>query len=314
VPGPKNSSKRIAPGAYDALVDALAAVFWNKQPFERFVRLSLRDHPEVLAGIDFGGVKRQAASDLVMRLASNEPKYQPVALELMLAVADIDDFPNLRSQADGTELVTRARTCVAILRRWTAQYGELADARERLAAQQRAEEERTAARRSLSALLLELKAEFLGMHAESDPQERGRRLEPFLNRLFALFDLTPRSSFRLVDEQLDGAFTFSTDDYLLEAKWENHVAGREDVDVLAQKVQRKGKNTLGLFLAISGFSESAVRAHSNCGSGLILMDGSDLFAILDEQISLVDVLEAKRRHLSETGLPLLTVVDMLRNG
>jgi hypothetical protein len=306
-------AKRIAPAAYDALVDALAVIFWNKQPFERFVRLTLRDHPAVLAAIDFGGLKRQAAGDLVMRLASDEDKYQDVTLDLMLGVARMDHFANLESQADAAQLVTAAQEAVQALRAWTEQYGELAEARERLAAQQQADAERSATRRSVSAVLEELKSEFLAMYTETDAQKRGRALEPFLNRLFSLFDLAPRNSFKLDDEQVDGAFTFSTDDYVLEAKWENHPASREDVDVLAQKVLRKGRNTLGLFLAVSGFSEPALRAHSNKGGGLIFMEGTDLYAVLDEQMSLVDALEAKRRHLSETGLPLLLVSEMLRN-
>jgi hypothetical protein len=305
------TAKRIAPGAYDALVDALALVFWNKPPFERFVRLSLRDHPELLAGVDFQGPKRQAASDVVMRMAAEESKYQSSVLDLMMSVAAMSDFPNLRTQADGAALLVSAQEAVATMRTWTNQYGELAHARERLAAQEKAERERSAARRSLSAVLGELKAEFLAMHADADPKMRGRALEPFLSRLFALHDLAPRSSFKLQDEQVDGAFTFSTDDYLLEAKWENHPASRQDVDVLSQKVLRKGKNTLGLFLAINGFSEPAVRAHSNCGTALIFMDGTDLYAVLDEQMSLVDALEAKRRHLSETGLPLIPVSVLL---
>jgi hypothetical protein len=160
-------------------------------------------------------------------------------------------------------------------------------------------------------VLDELKERFLTMHRETDAQARGRFLESLLNELFFLFDMNPRKSFRIVDEEIDGAFTFSTDDYLLEAKWEKTVAAREDVDVLAQKVQRKGKNTLGLFVAVSGFSEPAVRAHSNVGSGLIFIDGMDLFSILDCQIALDDLLEAKRRHLSETGLPLLSVREIL---
>jgi hypothetical protein len=45
-----NVSKRIAPGAYQALRDALAVVFWRKRPFENFLRAALRDDPELLAG------------------------------------------------------------------------------------------------------------------------------------------------------------------------------------------------------------------------------------------------------------------------
>lgn len=51
-----------------------------------------------------------------------------------------------------------------------------------------------------------------------NPQQRGLTLEPFLRRLFTLFDLDPRSAFALQGEQIDGAFTFDTDDYLLEAR------------------------------------------------------------------------------------------------
>ncbi len=148
------------------------------------------------------------------------------------------------------------------------------------------------------------------MHSDTDPQARGRTFEGLLNDLFALFDLNPRKTFSIADEQIDGAFTFNTDDYILEAKWEKTKAGREDADVLAQKVERKGRNTLGLFIAIVGFSESAVRAHSNRGTGLIFMDGADLMSVLEGQIALTDVLEAKRRRVSETGHPLLHVREM----
>lgn len=308
---PRNSAQRIAPGAYDALAEALAVVFWNKPPFERFLRVALRDHPELLSGLTFTGLKRQVASDLVMRLASKETQYQSVTLDLMLEIAAMDDFPNLRQQPDKSNLVAVAQHAVADLRKWTAQYGELAAARRKLEVEHEEERTRYEARRTVGRVLDELKAGFLSMHSEDDPNARGRAFEGLLNELFFLFDLNPRKSFCLADEQIDGAFTFSTDDYLLEAKWEKTAASREDVDVLAQKVQRKGKNTLGLFVAVTGFSEPSVRAHSNCGSGLIFMDGTDVYSVLDGQLSLLEVLEAKRRHLSETGLPLLPVREMI---
>ncbi|MFZ0130633.1 MAG: hypothetical protein WAL77_14545 [Candidatus Dormiibacterota bacterium] len=307
----KRGAKRIAAGAYDALIEALAVVFWNKQPLERFVRLALRDHAELLSRLSFGGLKRQVASDLVMYLAENEDRYQAVTLGLMLQLSAMDDFPNLRVQTDRDGLVATAVRAVAELRKWTAQYGELAEAHERLLAGQDAERARYELLRSVARVLEELEQRFLAMHQESDHQMRGRNFEGLINDVFFLFDLNPRKSFVLADEQIDGAFTFSTDDYLLEAKWETAPASRESVDVLAQKVARKSKNTLGLFVAVTGFSPSAVSAHSNCGTGLIFMDGTDLLSVLKGLIPFTDVLEAKRRHLSETGLPLLLVRDML---
>jgi hypothetical protein len=163
----------------------------------------------------------------------------------------------------------------------------------------------------MAKVLQELEERFISMYGESDHQKRGQAFEALLNDLFYLFDLNPRKSFSLEGEQIDGAFTFNTDDYIFEAKWETAPASREDVDVLAQKVQRKGKNTLGLFVAVSGFSAHAVTAHSNCGTGLIFMDGADLTSVLHGLVSLTEALEAKRRHLSETGRPLLLVRDMV---
>jgi hypothetical protein len=50
-----------------------------------------------------------------------------------------------------------------------------------------------------------------------DPHARGRALETFLNELFRLFDLDPQAAYSLEREQIDGAFSFDTDDYVLEA-------------------------------------------------------------------------------------------------
>lgn len=305
------SSKRIAPGAYDALLEALAVVFWNKLPFERFLRHVFRDNPELLAGLTFSATKREVAEELVTRLADKEDRYQLVTINLMRELAGMDEFPNLERQEDRVKLVASAAAEVSTLRKWTAQYGALAEAREQLAREQQAASATYEARRTHARVLDELKAAFLGMFSDTDTQRRGRRFEGLLNELFFLYDMNPRKSFVIADEQIDGAFTFNTDDYLLEAKWEQLPASRAHVDVLAQKVQRKGKNTLGLFVAIAGFSEPAVRAHSDCGTGLLFMDGTDLFSVLEGHIRLADVLDAKRRHLSETGAPLLLMKDIL---
>ncbi len=306
-----HTAKRLAPGAYDALLEALAVVFWNRAPFERFLRMALRDHPELLVGLSFAGTKREVAGELVMDLAAKEDRYQAVTIDLMRELAAMDEFPNLQRHEDREHLIGVATAAVATLRKWTAQYSALAEARDKLEREQEAEKATYEARRTHASVLEGLKTEFLAMYGDPDAQGRGRRFEQLLNQLFFLSDLNPRMSFVIADEQIDGAFSFNTDDYLLEAKWEQLPASRAHVDVLAQKVLRKGKNTLGLFVAVSGFSEPSVRAHSDCGSGLIFMDGTDLFSVLEGHVSLADVLDAKRRHLSETGSPLLLVKDIL---
>ena len=52
------------------------------------------------------------------------------------------------------------------------------------------------------------------------PQRRGYKFEKFLKDMFDVYGLSPRASFRLEGEQIDGSFVCGGDTYLLEAKWD----------------------------------------------------------------------------------------------
>lgn len=80
---------------------------------------------------------------------------------------------------------------------------------------------------------------------------------------------------------------------------------------MAGKLSRKLENTLGLFLSINGFSEDAVKAHSSGRRLVILMDGSDLMAVLEGRIDLLQLLLRKRRKAAETGNIYLRIHEIL---
>ena len=101
--------------------------------------------------------------------------------------------------------------------------------------------------------LEKLNGDYLGLVSDPDAQKRGFRLEKLLRSLFELCDLDPRASFKIIGEQLDGAFSFEGTDYLFEAKWQRELVSAADLDVLAGKLSPKLDNTLGLFLSINGF-------------------------------------------------------------
>ena len=67
------------------------------------------------------------------------------------------------------------------------------------------------------------------------------------------------------------------------------------------KVARKLDNTLGLFLSMSGFQDSTVEIHSRSRSVVILMDGGDLNAVVENRIPLPELLRRKRQHAARTG-------------
>lgn len=118
-------TKKIDPNAYNALADALAAIYWNKKPWARYLRGVLRDVPEVLSGLDFdGATKRETAGQLVDRLMGDERRYQATSISLMMSVASMDTFPNLAGQEDREHLIAEAKRTVAELRKWTAPSGD----------------------------------------------------------------------------------------------------------------------------------------------------------------------------------------------
>lgn len=68
---------------------------------------------------------------------------------------------------------------------------------------------------------------------------------------------------------------------------------------------------LGLCLSVNGFSEDGVKAHSSGRRLMILMDGSDLMAILEGRIDLIQLLLRKRREASQTGNIYLRIHEIL---
>ena len=118
-----------------------------------------------------------------------------------------------------------------------------------------------------------------------------------------------QASFRNIGEQIDGAFTLDGTDYLFEAKWQEYPTNASDLDAFAGKISRKLDNTLGLFLSINGYSEEAVKIHSRGRSTILLMDGTDLMAVLEGRIDFVTLLIRKRRHAAQTGNIYFRILD-----
>ncbi|WP_417940556.1 hypothetical protein [Flavobacterium sp. RS13.1] len=128
-------------------------------------------------------------------------------------------------------------------------------------------------------------------------QQRGFQFEKFLYDLFMLYDLDPKASFKIHGEQIDGAFTFQNTDFLLEAKWKVEVS-RTDLATFCYKVESKFKTAAGLLITMDGVTTGAISPHFQ---SIIIMDGVDIMAILDNRVSFPDLLLKKRRKASETG-------------
>lgn len=149
--------------------------------------------------------------------------------------------------------------------------------------------------------LSELRRQFENLtNSKGNPQERGLKFERWLKELLELYDLNPQDPYVASSDQIDGAFAFSTDAYILEAKWLEKPAERKDADIFNAKLQRKNRNTLGLFVSINGFSQGFKNANRE-RSLFITMDGMDLMGVLNGYMSLTELLSAKKRHIATTG-------------
>lgn len=170
-------------------------------------------------------------------------------------------------------------------------------------------------RRKFEATIAELRATFLALQAESDRNAAGLSIERVLNKLFDLYDLEPNEPFRVTGEQIDGSFLLDSEVYLLEAKWTADPVAEADLLVFRGKVEGKSSFTRGLFISINGFSRPATQAITTGKQPtFVMMDGADLYRVLEGYLRLDGLLRRKVRHLAERGEPFVPVSELFAGG
>lgn len=302
--------KKISPAALQSLKEALTLVYWYKSELRSFLSQCLSD-PSVLSRLNWTEYKRNIVATLIDHLAMNEEVYQRDLIRLMSEVGNVTDFSHLRKLEDGGKKAEEAKTAVEALRSQLKGHQSIEDEHIKSTDRRKEAHHRLMQVNAIQQELDKLKNEFFTLVSSDNPQQRGFSLEKVLKGLFDLFDLDPKASFRITGEQIDGAFSFDGTDYLLEAKWQQEPVAAKNLDGMTGKLSRKLENTLGLFLSINGFSEDAVKAHSSGRRLVILMNGSDLMAVFEGRIDLVQLLLRKRRKAAETGNIYLKIHEIL---
>lgn len=155
---------------------------------------------------------------------------------------------------------------------------------------------------------------FDDMARSEDPQRRGYLLQDLLNRLFDLHEIPVVRAFtrNAGAEQIDGAFRLEGWHYLLECRWREKLADIRELDGFLGQVNRSGKQAMGLFLSINGWSENVPPLlKQNTEKCLFLMDGYDLRCVLALDADLRELLLAKLAHLNNESEPFLSVTALL---
>ena len=162
------------------------------------------------------------------------------------------------------------------------------------------------ARATLKALLTLYEAQM----KSDDPHRRGYVLQDLFTRLFTLNHIPVLNSFTRNDggEQIDGAFIMDSWHYVVECRWRAKLADIRQLDGLKGQVDRAGKQTLGIYLSINGWSKNVEPLlKQNPDKSIFLVDGADIHAVLQGAISLRQLLLGKLAALNLRSEPYASV-------
>lgn len=146
-----------------------------------------------------------------------------------------------------------------------------------------------------------------------DGQARGYAFQNFLNRFFSIYNLAPRTAFRLTGEEIDGSFELDSHIYLVEAKWQTSPSAQKDLLIFNGKVEGKSMWARGIFISHSGFSKDGLMAFAHGKrTSIIGLDGQDILSVLQGQISLVKAIKEKARRAAETNDFFVPIKDLIK--
>ncbi|MDE2761745.1 MAG: hypothetical protein OXK74_03005, partial [Gemmatimonadota bacterium] len=252
--------------------------------------------------------KRQIAP-LILDAMESHPGCGGAVRRLISIAAQWSSFHLANDEYEARATVQKARELLGaleIMEAREAKQRELA----RKAEMARMEKERVELLRRESELLMM----FDHLAANEDPQERGYLLEDLLNRLFNAYSIPVVRSFRRNQggEQIDGAFKLEGWHYLMECRWRKRMTNIGDFDGLGGKISRSGRQTMGLFLSVTGWSGKVVSLlKQNPNKAMIMMDGYDLRTVLSGQADLREFILAKGTKLNLHSDPFLSASDFL---
>lgn len=304
-----NMAKQLSPVAVIALKDALCSVYWYKSDLRGFLTLCL-SNPSTLNSFNWQNYKRQIASDIVDHLVAHPDAHIGDLTKICIELCKINDFSHLESLDDGPHKAEKARKAIIQLKQLVEPHQEIQKEADEIKARQELAAKKLKQNAAVRQKLEDIRNRYMTLVSSNNPQSRGFELERVMYDLFELFDLDPKASFKNLGEQIDGAFSLEGTEYLFEAKWHSKLVAKSELAAFSEKVGSKLENTLGIFLSINGFSIDGVNAHQAGGVSILLMDGGDLMAVLEERIDFVSLLLRKKRRAAQTGKIYFTYYQM----
>jgi hypothetical protein len=159
--------------------------------------------------------------------------------------------------------------------------------------------------------LSELRDLFNSAFASSDRPGAGYTLEEILEKLFPIFDIDYRRSYKTPTQQIDGHFKFESFDYLVEAKWRKDQPNENEIGGFERKVNTKFESTRGVFISINGIRDEVISQFNSKGSNILIISGEDLIHILEGRIDLKEALRKKIDLAAQEGIVYTPIANMI---
>ncbi len=296
-----------SPELLQLLVDTIEVLCRSKRDVILFFR-GAGVHGQVIDGLagqvnrDPDSVKkREIAQPLLVLVNEGGDAMLRQRREIVKRVVEWENFstcwPEQQLQAQG--LVAQVRKRVnehdAFTRMHQAQEQErterLAPGRAKLAETQRRREQFAA-----------LKKDFGALFTITNPQQRGKRSEDVLNRLFELGGIGRRRAFALsgkagegIVEQIDGLVDIDGRTYLVEMKWWKTPVGRPEMAELVLRIEERA-DVNGIFISAAGYTSAAIETCERAllrGEIIVLCDLREIFLLVEQEADIRDFLRKK---------------------
>jgi len=274
--------------------DCILALFWPKKQIVEFLQ-SVDCPASVLPPVDTGLSRHQIVIDTFSKLSARPDRGYSVFQTM------IDRLSNW-SYFDPYYFVNLAKLDRGAAQDKIDQLRSIVQKRNATTERRRAASSEAAQLKGKTQDLKALTTAFSKLYGDGlVPQARGHLFETFLRELFNRQSIQMRDHFRLTGEEIDGTFKFEGENYVVEAKWQEASVATSQLYHFAMKVDGK-MHGRGLFISVNAFSNEAIRAIVH-GKHIqtVLMDGEDISYVLEQRISLEDLLDYKIRAAQTRG-------------
>lgn len=301
--------KKLSPVLIELIQDACCKVFWYKKDLLRFLRLhKIPDNNFYLLD---SMTKAEFLGVLFCALNKNDSQHVSI-YNIGVDIINMSSFPCLEKIENSEIRIKDAQKSIQNLKPHIEKIKNIFSDEEHKKARRLVEEKLRIERSLFLGKLETLSKELMSLSTtQLGTQQGGYSFEKWLYNLFILFDLETRKSYKESSgRQIDMAFSLDGQNYIVEAKFTKSQISVSDVDIFNGKLKKLADGTKGFIISISGFEKSALMSASSDRSWILMMDHSHIFSlILNDRISLPDVLKRIIRNASQVGSSYLPISD-----